>query len=76
MNKKDKDRAWQIFEKSDFDMLYITKKGNFFSTENLAKNSVMKEVNEADRKLEKLTRNSLSKEREKDVLTKTIKNKT
>jgi hypothetical protein len=56
MNQKNKDRAKQIFEKSDFDTLYMNKKGNFFSSKNLALNSVKDTKEEKDRKIEKVSR--------------------
>lgn len=56
MNQKNKDRAKQIFEKSNFDTLYMNKKGNFFSSKNLALNSVKDTKEEKDRKIEKVSR--------------------
>ncbi|WP_136464938.1 hypothetical protein [Flagellimonas onchidii] len=42
MKKEIKDRAKRIFENSDTDLLYVNKKGSFFTSKNLALNSVDK----------------------------------
>lgn len=59
MNQDLKNRAKSIFESSKIDALFVNKSGHFFTSRNLALNSVRHEKEEKDRKIEEIKRDEV-----------------